>query len=151
MLVVEHRHRAAAVLEDLHDLLEEFVPRIQRLPFLVAPVSSVLSDEHHAVDAERAPAEGQGLCNRRIQLHRWELAEASLAHIVVPDLVDVDRDEIHVGVMMRPVPAVPLEETVHNVLRMGILEIGRADRGQLRPRRTPLGPQHQGSGSHAEE
>ena len=151
MLVVEHRHRASAVLEDLHDLLEKLVPRIQRLPFLVAPVSSVLSDEHDAVDGERAPAESQGLCDRRIQLHRWELAEASLAHIVVPDLVDVDRDEIHLRVMMGPIPAVPFEEAVDDMLRVGKLEIRRADRGQLRPRRTPLGPQHQGGGSHAEE
>jgi hypothetical protein len=111
----------------------------------------VLSDQHHPVDGKRAPAERQGLCDRRIQLQVGEFAEAGRAHVVVPDLVEVDRDEIHLGMMMGPVPAVPLEEAVDDMLCVGIFEVGGADRGKLRPRRTPLGPQHQGGGSDAEE
>ncbi len=45
VLVVEDRDRSPAALEDVDGLLEEFVPRIERLPLVVARVLAVLADD----------------------------------------------------------------------------------------------------------
>ena len=47
--------------EHLHDLLEELVARIVRLPLLVARVLAVLADQHHAVDGQLAAAAASAL------------------------------------------------------------------------------------------
>ena len=41
--------------------------------------------------------------------------------------------------MVRAVPSVAFQEAIHDVLRVGVLEENRRDRGDFRPRRTALG------------
>ena len=48
---------------------------------------------------------------------------------VVPDLVDVERDQVHGRAVMPAVPAVAFEEAVDDVLSVGVLVIGGGDRG----------------------
>ena len=61
MLVAEHGHGASAVAKHLHDLFEELVARILRLPFFVARIIAVLAHHHHAIHRQLASAERQGL------------------------------------------------------------------------------------------
>jgi hypothetical protein len=118
----------------------------------------MLSDEQHAVDRKRASTERQRFRDRRVQLHRREFLQPRLAHIVVANLIDVDRDQIHCRVMVRSVPAIAFEEAVDNVLGVGVLEVRRADcrdlgpaPGRLESPRRTLRAQDGGSGCNARE
>ena len=56
VLVVEDGHRSAILLEDLHDLLEEFVAGIERLSQFVDRILPVLADQEHRVHVQLVPA-----------------------------------------------------------------------------------------------
>jgi hypothetical protein len=150
MFVVEDRHRAPAVLEDLDDLLEELVPRVKGLTLLVARITSMLADEQHAIDRKRAPSQGKRLRYGGKPFHGGKFLQPRPAHVIVTNLVDVDRDQIHLRVMVSAVPAIALEETIDDVLRMGVLEVRGADRGELGSR-FALRREHEGRGAHSEK
>ncbi len=52
VLVVEDGNAVAALLEDVDDLGEELVPRIERLPLFIARIIAVFADQQDAVDGE---------------------------------------------------------------------------------------------------
>src|SRR5262249_24985048 len=113
VLVVEDRHRFAAVAEDLDDLLEELVARIFGLAFFVARAIAVLANEHDAIDGQFAAAQGPGVGDGFTALDLAMAGEAFLAEVAFTALlVHPEGDEVHFGTMMYAVPAIPIEETI---------------------------------------
>ena len=91
MLIVEHWDASAALFENVDNLLEELVPRIQRLALLVFRILPVFGDEQHAVYSKVAASQGERFRDRRIDLHRGKLACPRTTQIVLWLLVDVQR------------------------------------------------------------
>src|ERR1041385_3276368 len=112
MLVVEYRHGLAVVPEYLDDLLEELVPRVFRLPFFIPRIIAVFAYEHHSIDGKLAAAERQCLGDGRTHFQRRMPRGALFAEIVVADLVDIERHQIHGWMMVRAVPAVAVQKTI---------------------------------------
>jgi hypothetical protein len=75
MLVVEHRHDPAVLLEGAGDLLEKPSPRIEVLAELVRRVVAVLADTEDAVDGYRLTAHRHGLLDRIEEGHVVLLAQ----------------------------------------------------------------------------
>src|SRR5688572_2399227 len=63
MLVGKDGDRAAYAAESFHDLLEEFVARVEFLAFLVGWVVTVLADKEHRVDNEAIASVGDSVVN----------------------------------------------------------------------------------------
>ena len=76
MLVVEDGDAAAARLEDLDDLLEELIPRIERLPLVVLRIVPMLADDDDAIDGELRGPQGQRLGDGRHDRHAMPLGPA---------------------------------------------------------------------------
>ena len=132
MLVVEHRHTAAACPEDVHDLPEELVARIHGLPLLVPGVASVLTDQQNPVDRQTVSTQRQGFGDGGIELHRWILTGPVAAEVALPDLVHKERHHIHGGPVKSTVPAVAAQKTVHDVLAVGPAAVLSDQGGDLR-------------------
>jgi hypothetical protein len=54
------------------------------------------------------------------------------AQIGLADLVNVERHEIHRGIMVSAVPAISIQKAIHNVLRVRIFVIDRSDGSDFR-------------------
>ncbi len=133
------------------DLLKELVARILRLALFVARILAVLADNDDAIDRQLAAAERQRFGDRRIHLHRREALGALAAQVAIVDLIDVERHQVHRRMMMCAIPAVAFEEPVDDVLRVGILEVRRRDRGDFRPCRPRLRARQKRRGSRARQ
>ena len=117
--------------EDLDDLFEEVVARILDLSLFVPRIVAVLADEDDAVNGQFVAAEREGLGDGLAELHGRVAREALPAEVGLAHLVHVKRHKIHRGIMVRAVPAVAIEKTVDNVLRMRVLEVDGDDGGEL--------------------
>jgi hypothetical protein len=63
VFVVIYGNRASVRFEDVHALLEEFVPGIENLPLLVARIRPVLTDQQDGIDGEFIAPASQRFCN----------------------------------------------------------------------------------------
>ena len=129
VLVVEDGGGLPRGAEDVDDLHEELVARVEVLVLLVRLVLAVLADQEDAVDGQVVRAQGQGLGDGRAQLHLREALDAILGEVALGALVDVEGDDIHLGAVMAAVPAIPLEEAVDDVLSVGVLVVRGDDGG----------------------
>ncbi len=137
MLVVEDRHRAAAVLKHFHDALEPLVARVERLAFLVSLVFSVLGDDDHAVDREFAGAQRQ--CRLNAGVERVPIAlHAAAAEVTLRELVDVNRGDVQPRLLPLPAPAVAKREAVEEMLCMRVGAHLRAEKRNPLARRRRL-------------
>src|SRR5688572_9980828 len=118
MLIVENGRSSAAAAVHIHDLLEELVPWIERLSFLVSGIATVLPDEQHTVDGEFAAAQRERLSDGGIDLHRRKASCALPAQIVCAHLIDVQGNEIHRRMMVAALPSIALQKSIDNVLGM---------------------------------
>src|SRR5207248_3050509 len=98
--------------EDLHDLLEELVARIEVLPLLVAGITSVLADRDNSVDGQPISPTHQGFGNGRIDLQPRMALFAFPTEVSVGLLVHVQRDDIDARAMMPVLPAIAVEEAI---------------------------------------
>ena len=130
MFVAEYRNGAPAIAKHFDNLLEELVARIFGLPFFVLRVMAVLADEHHAINGKFAAAQRQRLGDGRIDFHFRMASGSFAAQVIFAHLVNVQGNRIQRRAVMRAVPAVAVEKTVHNVLRVRHAEIDGADRDQ---------------------
>ena len=108
VLVVEYRGRFAGGAEDCGHLLEEFVARVELLPFGIVGIVAVLGDEQHAVDGEVVAAQGQRVGDGGVDVELGEARGALAAQISLVHLIDVERDQIHLGAVVAAVPAIAL-------------------------------------------
>src|SRR6185437_16204177 len=67
VLVEKCRDRPAGLLVNIHDLVEEFIARIQNLPDVVGRIISMLADEHDTFHGERFTAKRQSFPDRGIE------------------------------------------------------------------------------------
>src|SRR3954469_259899 len=115
MLVIENRNRSAAGFKNRGGLLKKFVTRIERLAFLVFGIFSVLADDHNAIDGELFLPARQRLFERWINAETKSLLPFA-AEIILRKLVHIHRNDIDLGLVMRTLPAVAAEQTVHKML-----------------------------------
>src|SRR5690348_11735374 len=92
---------------------------------------AVLADQEHGIYGQLAATQGERLLDRGINLHTGEKFGTSAAKIVLAHLVNVKSNQIHGRVMPLAVPAVPEQETVHDMLRVRILEVDGGDSRDL--------------------
>ena len=132
MLVIEHRDGAPAGAEHRRDLLEEPIARILHLPLGRLRIIAVFAHHHHSIHREFAGAARQRFPDGGVDLHGREARCAIATQIVGAHLVDVQRNQIHLRMMVRAVPAVSLQIPVDDVLRVRVLSVDGCDRGKLR-------------------
>ena len=99
VLVVENGHRSAILLEDLHDLLEEFVAGIEGLSQFVDRILPVLPDQKHPIHVQLVPAAAQGFGDSGVD-GKAELLRAGAAQVILRELVHVGRYQLE----GRPMP-----------------------------------------------
>ena len=129
MLVVEDRGGSAGGAVDGDDLPEELVARVEPLALFVGAVGAVLADEQDAVDGEIRAAQGQGVGRGRVDGQVLEAGLALAAEVVLGELVDVERHQVHRRAVVAAAPAVPFEEAVADVLAVGVLAVLGDDGG----------------------
>lgn len=88
--------------EYLDALSEKFVAGVENLAFLVFRIIAVFADNEHGVDREPIPAATQGLSYRRVNLETEFLCPLC-ALVSLRLLVDVQRNDSHIGPMPRSV------------------------------------------------
>ena len=133
MLVVEDRHAAAARLEDLDDLLEELVARVERLALLVSRIVAVLADDDDAIDGQAPAAERQGLGDRRVELQVVPLRRArGPGRLRGIDRCRRDATSTS-GAMPVAVPAVAQRQAIEKVLGVRVRADLGAEEGDLLP------------------
>ena len=130
MLVVEHRHDAAVLLEDLDDIVEETLPWILALAFLVHLVIAVFGDRENRVDGERVASSPQGLANRRINRDVQRFRDLA-RHILGGELVDVKGHDVHAGIGFLAVEKIRAEEILENHVTMAAIGPLGDHRGNL--------------------
>jgi hypothetical protein len=89
VLVVEHRDRPAAPLDDRHDGVEEPLAGILALPFGVGRILAVLADREHGIDGQPVAAEAERLGDRRIDRDRV-LFGYGAGHVVGVGLIEIE-------------------------------------------------------------
>ena len=129
VLVAKHRHRPAGLAEDLHDLLEHFVPRVELLAALVVRVVPVFSDQQHAIDGQLVAAERQRLGDGLVQV-KLELLGQFLTEVVLADLGDVHAGDGPVGVVHATAAQVAVQEAAANMVGVRQVVVGRGDDGE---------------------
>ena len=127
MLIVEDRHRAAAVLEHLHTALEPLVARVEFLALLVVRIVPVLGDDHHAIDCQPAGAQCQRRFNVRVQLEPVAFYAIAPKVAVLRKLVEIHRGDIPPRLLPLPAPAVAKREAVEKMLGMRVRAHLRAE------------------------
>ena len=98
VLVVEDRNGPAIGLEYVDHLPEELVARVENLPFLVARIVAVLTDDQNPIDGELRAAAAQGLGDCRVHLET-EAPGALGALIEGGLLIHVKRRDLDRGAM----------------------------------------------------
>src|SRR5207244_8256879 len=98
MLIVENRDCLAVFPEDLDNLLEKRIARIERLSQLIARVVAVLADDEHRVHIEPLAAAPQCLGYTGIDLEA-ELRRAFQAQVSRRSLIDVERHDVEAGLV----------------------------------------------------
>src|SRR5271154_5252419 len=88
LFVVEVRNGAAAVVEDLRDLLEEFEVGMLHDASFGKRVGTMLADHDDSIDGQLAGAEGQGFRNGGVNLHGGMPVYALLGQIALAALID---------------------------------------------------------------
>ena len=92
MLVDEDGARFAALFEDLDDLFEELVARVELLVLFVVRIVAVFADEDDAVDGEFARAErqrvGDGFRDREVVGGGEALADVAGVDLIHPERGD---------------------------------------------------------------
>src|SRR5262245_49821557 len=117
MFVVEHGDAPATLPEHAHRFLEKFVARIERLALFVFWIPAVFADNEHGINREPRLSQCESLCDSRINLHAMPRLTVA-AEVALRELIDVQRDQIHRRTIMAPLPAVPLEKAVDEMLRV---------------------------------
>lgn len=84
----------------------------------------MLADHHHAIHGQFAASQRQGLGDGGAKPQRRELPAAVTAQIALADLIDVERNDVHRRMMVRAMPAVPVEVAVDDVFAVGKFEVG---------------------------
>ena len=113
------------------------------MAFFVAGVAAMFADEHDAVDGELGGAGGEGFGDGGIDLHAGEASGAVGGEVAVGTLVNVEGDEVHIGMVVFAVPAVAFEEAVDDVLAVGVFAVLCDDCGDFG---TAGGPRKGGGG-----
>ena len=116
LFVVEVGNGAAAIVEDLGDLLEEFEVGMLHDPRLGKRIGTVLADHDHSIDRQLAGAKGQGFRNGGINLHGGMPIHSFLGQIALAPLIDVERYHVHRRMVESSGPSITIEEPVHHVL-----------------------------------
>src|SRR2546428_12862865 len=119
MLVVEHRHNAAAGFEDLHGALKERVAWIEGLAFFRARVKAVLGDNDHTINLKLRAPKRESFFDGRINLHSVP-ARAVAAEVAFRKLVHIERGQFDRRTMMPALPAVAFEKTVDEMFGVRI-------------------------------
>jgi hypothetical protein len=103
-------------VEDLRDLLEEFVVGMLHDAGLGERVSTMLADHDDSIDGQLTGAEGQSFRDGGVNLHGWMAVHPLLGQIALATLIDVERYQVHRRMVERAGPPVAVEEAVHDVL-----------------------------------
>ena len=116
MFVVEDRGGSPSFAIDVNNLAKVLVSRILRLSLFVDRVITVFADQENAVDSQFACAERQRLLDGLGMLHAGITFQTFSAQVVLTNLFDVQRHDVHVRTMVFPFPAVPFQEAIDDVL-----------------------------------
>ena len=131
MLVVEYGHGAAAVLKYLHSALEELVARIKGLALFGAWINSVLGDDQDTIHREFRSPKCKRLLDTGKQLH-FVSARPLAAQIAFGKLIHVKPGQLEGRSVMLSFPAVTFQETIDEMLRVGVFSHLRGQDGDFR-------------------
>ena len=118
VLVVEDGDRSAVLLEDLHDLLEEFVAGIECLPQFVDRILPVLADQEHPIHVQLVPAAAQRFGDGGVE-GEAEFLRAGAAQVILRELVHVGRYQLEGGPVPPPLHGISHQEALPHVPGVG--------------------------------
>src|SRR5262245_52367295 len=109
MLVRKQRHRASALPENLNDLLEQLITRIELLAHLVGRIIAVFPDQQHGIDAQLITLKRESVRDGWVNLEIVFGRKIS-THVVFSDLVGIHRDDSSTQLDPNIVGCVSLED-----------------------------------------
>ena len=98
-------------------LIEELLARIEMLAEFVERIVAVLADQQHRVDAEILAADAHRFVDRLKERNLKPLRNVA-GHVVLRELIGVERHDIAAGIDQLAVEQVRLEEVFENVVGM---------------------------------
>ena len=133
MLIIKNGCRSAGTPIDVDDLLEILIARIKRLTSFVSRITSVFTNEQNTINSQVRAAKRQGLGDRRIDLELCMPPGSFAAQVILANLFDIQRHDIHLWSMMASLPTISLQEAVDDMLGVGEFLIDRRQSRDLRP------------------
>ncbi len=88
----------------------------------------MLADEHHAIDIQFLPPQGERLFDRGEQFQSV-LLDSLASNVTVSELVDVDAGDLDAGFSPPPIPRVSQSQPIQKVLRVRVFKDGSPQKG----------------------